>query len=294
MANAGKMKSLKEANMRRTETNQDLKLLANTRNNREKSEICPHCGEKVLVRTARICGKLMHFRIMCECEEKEQEAEEELQKQRRKTERIKGLKSLSLLGKRYENVMFESPGTGMNPSFDTALNHCKKYCENFKQMLKTGQGMYIYGGFGVGKTHLTACISNELMKNFVPVLFTYLFEISKAIKSTFDKASFGKASASISSETEQSLIEKFSKINLLIFDDLGKEIFIKNENDTWIQNVLFDLINRRYNDLKSTIFSSNYSLKELVEKRGLNEATADRIAEMTKNFVLKISGKSRR
>jgi DNA replication protein DnaC len=205
---------------------------------------------------------------MCECEEKEQAAEEELQKHRRKTERIAEIKSLSLLGRRYENVMFENSQTGMNPSFDTALNYCKKYCENFKQMIEIGHRIYIYGGFGVGKTHLTACIANELMKNFVPVLFTNLFEISKAIKSTFGRASFGKVSfskASASSETEQSLIEKFSKINLLIFDDLGKEIFVKNESDTWLQNLLFNLINRRYNELKSTIFSSNYSLKELVE-----------------------------
>jgi DNA replication protein DnaC len=223
-----------------------------------------------------------------------QASEEELQKQRQKSERTRDLKSLSLLGRRYENAAFENSEIGMNPSFDTAFNHCKNYCEDHKQMLETGQGIYIYGGFGVGKTHLTACIVNELMKNFVPVLFTNLFEISKAIKSTFGKASFGKASTSVSRETEQSLIEKFSKVNLLICDDLGKEIFVKNESDTWLQNLLFDLVNRRYNELKSTIFSSNYSLKELVEKRGLDEATADRIAEMTKNFVIKISGKSRR
>jgi DNA replication protein DnaC len=257
-------------------------------------QTCPVCGRKNLVKTAQICGKLMHFRIMCECEEKEQKAKEELQKQRRKTERIAEIKSLSLLGRRYENSAFESSGTGTNPSFDTAFNHCKNYCEDYKQMLETGQGIYIYGGFGTGKTHLTACIANELMENFVPVLFTNLFEISKAIKATFNRGYSQSYDNQSFHETEQSLIEKFSKINLLIFDDLGKEIFVKNESDTWLQNLLFNLINRRYNELKSTIFSSNYSLKELVEKRGLDEATADRIAEMTKNFVLKISGKSRR
>jgi DNA replication protein DnaC len=124
---------------------------------------------------------------MCKCEEAKQAAEEELQKQRQKSERIKNLKSLSLLGRRYENAAFENSEIGMNPSFDTALNHCKKYCENFRQMLETGQGIYIYGEFGVGKTHLTACIVNELMTNFVPVLFTNLFEISKAIKTTFGR-----------------------------------------------------------------------------------------------------------
>jgi DNA replication protein DnaC len=52
------------------------------------------------------------------------------------------------------------------------------------------------------------------------------------------------------------------------------------------------LINRGYNELKATIFSSNYSLKELVENPGLDEATASRIAEKARKFVLKISGKS--
>lgn len=54
-----------------------------------------------------------------------------------------------------------------------------------------------------GKTHITACIANNLLSKCVPVLFTNLFEISKAIKSTFSRES---------SQTEQDLIEKFSKI----------------------------------------------------------------------------------
>jgi DNA replication protein DnaC len=182
-------------------------------------------------------------------------------------------------------MMFESTQTGMNASFDEAFNRSKGYCDAYRQMLEKGQGIYIYGGFGVGKTHLTACVANELIKNLVPVLFTSLFEISKAVKATFNKNS---------DETEQSVFEKFSKVDLLIFDDLGKEIFVKNEADTWLQNLLFDLINKRYNELKATIFTSNYSLKELVEKRGLDEGTADRITEMTRNFVLKISEESRR
>jgi len=80
----------------------------------------------------------------------------------------------------------------------------------------------------------------------------------------------------------------------LFFDDLGTEKLTKNQEDTWLQCLLFDLINRRYNARKTTIFSSNYSINELVTKRGLAKRTASRIAEMSAGAVLKISGESMR
>ena len=61
-----------------------------------------------------------------------------------------------------------------------------------------------------------------------------------------------------------------------------------------MQTVLFDIINERYNQGKPTIFSSNYSLNELVNLRGISEKTVDRISGMTSGAVIKIEGKSRR
>jgi DNA replication protein DnaC len=224
-------------------------------------------------------------------------------KTRRITALMNKFKRISLIGKRYENVSFETCETGKNSSFDKVHLTCRKYAENWQEMAEKGLGIYLYGEFGVGKTHLAACLANVLIgeiahiplqkdhygmpKNpkFPPVLLTNLFEISKAIKATFGKSS---------SENEQNLIEKFSRCDFLFFDDLGKEKFTKNAEESWINGILFDIINRRYNCLKPTIFTSNYSISELVKICGLSEATADRITEMTHDLVLKISGKSRR
>ena len=56
----------------------------------------------------------------------------------------------------------------------------------------------------------------------------------------------------------------------------------------WLQTLLFDLINRRYNAKKPTIFSSNYSLNELVNLRGIAERTIEYhtsiYSELPKNF----------
>ena len=255
------------------------KFVQNTQNEPEFCTVCKEPTTKLV--------EFQNFKFManidCACERERITLEKERQEQQEKMLKIEKLKKLSLLGKRYENVTFENSTTGMNPMFDEAFNRCKKYCEIYKEVLEKGHGIYLFGDKGVGKTHITACIANELLKNCVPVLLTNLFEIAKAVKSTFRKDS---------TETEQSLFNKFSNIEVLFFDDLGTEIFSKNEADTWLQTLLFDLINERYNSGKPTIFSSNYSLNELVNLRGVAEKTIDRISEMTSGALMKIEGKS--
>jgi DNA replication protein DnaC len=56
---------------------------------------------------------------------------------------------------------------------------------------------------------------------------------------------------------------------------------------------VFDIINKRYNNKKPTIFSSNHSPNELITQRGMMQKTVDRIAEMSK-AIIKLSGESYR
>ncbi len=245
---------------------------------------CPTCG-KNRRREAIICGVNYSFHVMCECEKKIENAEKENLENLDKMRKIEKLKSLSLLGERYKAATFSNSRTGINSSFDTAFNRCKKYCELCGETVKNGCGIYLFGDKGTGKTHLTACMANFLLSKCVPVLFTNLFEISKAVKSTFNRES---------SQKEQTLIQKFSNIDVLFFDDLGTEIFTKISGETWIQGLLFDLINKRYNNQKATIFSSNYSLNSLINERGIMEKTVDQISQMTSGAVMKITGGSLR
>ena len=247
-------------------------------------EVCSVCGVKTL-RTIELMGIKRTFRVMCKCKQREQEEEKNRQEKLDKMRKIENLKKLSLLGERYKNATFEHSIIGKNPTFDRAFNRCRKYCELYEKTVKGGYGIYIFGDKGVGKTHLTACMANDLMTNCVPVLFTSLFEVSKAVKSTFNRES---------SFTEQNLIERFANIDVLFFDDLGTEIFSKNSGDTWLQSLLFDIINKRYNNKKATIFSSNHSLNALINECGIAGKTVDRISEMTSGAVMKIEGMSLR
>ena len=222
-------------------------------------------------------------RCLCDCLTTKRDDD---YKQMAETERLHNLEKLkinSLIGERYKDVNFKNTMTGNNTSFDIAYTRCKKYCEVSKTVLDKGMGIYIYGDTGTGKTHLTACMANTLLNQGYSVLFTNFFEISKSIKSTFGKSEL----------SENDYINNLANIDFLFIDDLGTERVQSGESDLWMQEKIFDVLNRRYNNRKPTVFTSNHSINELVNERGFMKKTVDRIIEMSV-AILKIEGDSYR
>ena len=83
-------------------------------------------------------------------------------------------------------------------------------------------------------------------------------------------------------------------MDLLIIDDIGTEILVKEDGTkNWLQEKMYDIVNSRYINRKPTIFSSNESLTELVQKCGLMKKTVDRIAAMS-TAKIKLQGSSYR
>ena len=220
---------------------------------------------------------------ICQCEVDKMKKEEERRKNIERQREVEKLQKNSLLGERYKDVRFSNTTTGENQMFDAAFIRCRNYCEVSSKVLEEGYGIYIFGDSGTGKTHLTACMVNELVKQYRPTLFTNFFEISQIIRGTFKS----------SKDTEIDMIEKISTIDFLFIDYLGTEKVTKNGEDNWLQEKIFEILNKRYNNKKPTIFTSNYSLEQLNNERGLMEKTVDRILEMS-SLILKIEGVSHR
>ena len=209
--------------------------------------------------------------------------QEQREREREDLLRITKLQCNSLMGDKYKRVTFDENTVIHNESFKKAYDRCKKYCENYKLVMEKGYGIYLYGNPGVGKTHLTACMANYLIKEYRMVLFTNFFEISKAIRNTYNSSS---------NTNEQELLRRIAGVEFLFIDDLGTESLSKNDGDNFLQDKIFEIINTRYNNNKCTIFSSNNSMKELITERNFAPKTVDRISEMTKGAVIKIEGDS--
>lgn len=219
--------------------------------------------------------------VPCECQLEKQKQEEELKRRIEKQRIVEKIKRTSLLGEKYKNVTFENTEK-TDDNFLKIFNRCKKYCEVAEQVLDKGIGIYLFGNKGTGKSHLTACMANELMNNYYSALYTNFSEISKYIRGTFNKTS----------ESEYDFLERLTNIDFLFIDDFGTELVTKNDQDLWLQEKVFEVINKRYNNNKPIIFTSNYSLRQLIEERGMADKTIDRINEMC--TILKLSGNSYR
>lgn len=220
------------------------------------------------------------MRCPCSCQQKEYEAKMVASK-------IEELRKSSLIGSRFAGATFKTTEV-TSKEFGVVYNRCRRYCEVADTVLSRGIGIYLYGEKGRGKTHLAACMANQLITQLHSVLFTNFSEISQAIRNTFGnrriEVGVGK--------TEQELTKKLSEVEFLFIDDFGTEKVAKGNEDLWLQGKVYDIINSRYINNKPTIFTSNYSLRELVETRGVADKTVDRIMEMTE--IIKLEGVSYR
>ena len=111
-----------------------------------------------------------------------------------------------------------------------------------KNLGTTYNPLFIYGGVGLGKTHLLQAIGNELLKNNPKCKVRYM---------TSEKF-LGELINSIRNKTIDKFKEEYKKINLLIVDDIQ---FIAGKEKT--QDIFFSTFNELYSKNKQIVLSSD-------------------------------------
>lgn len=140
------------------------------------------------------------------------------------------------------------------------LKSCHDFTEQFDRI--PGQNLFIYGSAGVGKTFLSHCIADVLLRQGKSVIYQTAYQFfNKLADYTFRREEDNK-------ETLPFLLD----CDLLIIDDLGTEL-----NNAFINSQLFLCINERMLHKKSTIISTNLSLKQI--NRSYTERIFSRIIE---------------
>lgn len=102
--------------------------------------------------------------------------------------------------------------------------------------------LFIYGGSGLGKTHLIQAVGNEIKK---------VFPEKQILYTTLEKFSNDYV-ASVQNNRQQHFRDKYRKYDVLIIDDIQ---FVSTKQST--QNELFHLFNTLYEQGKHIIFSSD-------------------------------------
>ena len=150
-----------------------------------------------------------------------------------------------------------------NPGQEHALQFAREYANNFDQARETGRCAIFVGKPGTGKTHLAIGIALHVVSMKKTVLFTTVQRAIRRVKDTWTKGS---------EESESQAIDAIAYPDLLVLDEVGVQFGSEFE-----KQVLFDILNERYEKRKPTILLSNIPAKDL--SGYLGERVADRLRE---------------
>jgi len=154
----------------------------------------------------------------------------------------------------------------------------KSIAEKFEKIRQTKKGLFIHGSVGTGKTHIAYALKKKWDEEnpYKTAIFWNTPELMQNEKADFDKDSYSKRRS----------IERLKESKqLLILDDIG------TENATgWVLDQLYMLINKRYNEMKPVIFTSNLSIEDV--GKILGDRIASRIVEMCD--VVELTGDDKR
>jgi DNA replication protein DnaC len=130
-------------------------------------------------------------------------------------------------------------------------------------MLGSGFMIALIGGRGSGKTQMAVQLMKHATAKLTSAKFITAVQFFMEIKETYKRDC---------DSAENDILEKFSRPSLLVIDEIGKR-----GGSDWENNLLFELLNRRYNDMKDTIMIDNRSKADFIETIG--PSIASRMSE---------------
>ena len=106
-----------------------------------------------------------------------------------------------------------------------------------------GSMLGFVGNRGTGKTQMAVELMRQATAAERSALFTSAIGFFLKIKASFAKDA---------RQTELEVLQEFFRPHLLVIDEIGKR-----GDSAWEDNLLFELLNRRYNAMKDTVIISN-------------------------------------
>lgn len=205
-------------------------------------------------------------RCICDCKVKEIEEEEE----RKRQEENNRKRRLCFAETNMADWTFANDDR-KNPKMSDAM---MRYADKFREFMRDGKGLLLYGTVGTGKTYYSACIANSLIDKGYAVLMTNFARLTNQLQGMY--------------EGKQAYIDSLNDFDLLIIDDLGAE-----RKSEFMQEQVFNIIDSRYRSGLPFIITTNLTAEEIKKPQDVSfQRIYDRILERC--FPIEVSGVSRR
>lgn len=142
------------------------------------------------------------------------------------------------------------------PEQEVALQICRGFAQSFDSALKAGSCLVLSGKPGTGKSHLAGAILQAILPRHVG-LYVTVMDLIRSVRDTWRRES---------SVSESEILSRLTALPLLVIDEIGVQYGTDGE-----RAVLFDIMDRRYRDMRPTILMTN------LEKAGFKAAIGDRV-----------------
>ena len=186
----------------------------------------------------------------CECRER-----------RMARRRARGVRSV--IPRRYRDVSLEiARNDGVNP---VVLKVVGDFIEEIEPRLDKGQGLWLAGGVGAGKTALAMLVSKTAIEAGRTVAIYSLPKLLARIRATYEK--------DLAGDSYTQFFDRLISVDLLHVDDLGVE-----KRSDWVLEQLYAVVNERYETERSMVVTTNLEQPALEEQIG--ERTVSRLIEI--------------
>ncbi len=196
----------------------------------------------------------------------------ECRAQRLKRGRVRGV--ASVIPPRYRGVSFDRPPVSdmaRDSQAKIVVGRIRVFVEELDDRLDSGQGLWLTGSTGTGKTTLAMLVSKAALEAGRSVAIYSLPKLLARIRRTYDSEP--------GSDSYSAFFERLTSVDLLHIDDLGAE-----KRSDWVLEQLYALVNERYEDKRSIMITSNFDGVALEEQIG--PRIVSRLTEMTEPLPL--------
>ncbi len=173
-----------------------------------------------------------------------------------------------------ESSLEQLEGSILSP-YPEPVRVVRRYITQIAQNLDEGRGVWIMGDVGTGKTSLAMIVSKAALDAGRTVAIYSLPRLMNLIRESIEHE-----------DGVAGFLDLLASVDLLHLDDVGAQM-----HTDWTVEQLYSLINARYEDQRSIVFTTNLQPDELQEQLG--KRTFSRLVEMCEH-QLPLHGHDRR
>ena len=235
---------------------------------REALAICKECGREFTAKIYTVLGHEITQSHCRECSDKLttiEKQKEESQRQNEITSQRRRWRENCGIDPRYMCKDFSTFETDRSGNIAVIYQKCQEYAGNFpidydnrkaKESAYTSLLLFSKDVWGNGKTHLVSSIAHKILDRWNgenianPIYLISEPEIYEKIQQTYSYTYQERENK----QSEQEIIDRLSRVRLLIIDDLGKT---PRKDMDFVRRTMFSIINRRYKSLLPVVVTTN-------------------------------------